>query len=149
MLLNALSLDAPSTIHSKCLALFTHGSMKVRSAVWWVPYVSVGFNNLLRVATHLCFSKHIGLFFPDPNLPLGVLELERHPVIARLKEAFREGEQSGDTRFYCVPLCSTVTRSWLHNYVVKCSTSNYCDIHFTSTNCLDISLTLSDALSDT
>lgn len=68
-------------------------------------------NNLLRAATHLCFSKHIGLFFPDPNLPLGVHELERHPVIARLKEAFREGEQSGDTRFYCVPLCSTVTRS--------------------------------------
>ena len=62
-------------------------------------------NSLLRVVTHLCFSKHIGLFFPDPNPSLGVLELEKHPVIARLKEAFREGEQSGDTRLYSVLLC--------------------------------------------
>ena len=63
-------------------------------------------NNLSTKSCHaLCFSKHIGLFFPDPNPPLGVLELERHPVIARLKEAFREGEQSGDTRFYSVLLC--------------------------------------------
>lgn len=45
-------------------------------------------------------SHHIRLFFPDPNPSLGVHELERHPVISRLKEAFREGEQSGDARCY-------------------------------------------------
>ena len=44
-------------------------------------------------------SNHIRLFFPNRNPPAGIPELERHPVMDKLKEAFCAGAKAGNIRF--------------------------------------------------
>ena len=45
------------------------------------------------------FSKHILLFFPNRDPPATVAELENHPVISKLREAFRIGAKNCNSRY--------------------------------------------------
>lgn len=78
-LVESLALITPfvenaSHIHSKCLALFTHGNVQVRNAL----------------------SCNAELFFDNADPGLCVAELEKHPVIVHLKEAFIIGAKNED-----------------------------------------------------
>ena len=52
---------------------------------------------LSSVRSSIHCSVHIRLFFPDPNPPLEQVQLEKLPVILKLKECFTQGGRNRDT----------------------------------------------------